>query len=97
MEEFLSHFDLLGKAIIEQPEWRIADSTIVHFLNCVQLSYAKERIFYKPLSGLHALAERAPAARLARPEGLGPSLIGLDLLAQTDHGCSRLDPVVHDM
>lgn len=68
-------------ALIEQPEWRDADSRTVHFLNCVQLSYAKERIFYSPLSGLRSLAERAPAARHARPEGPGPTLITLDQLA----------------
>ncbi|MGC1239216.1 MAG: DUF4238 domain-containing protein [Acidimicrobiales bacterium] len=67
-------------ALIEQPEWREADSRTVHFLNCVQLSYAKERVFYSPLSGLRALAQRAPAARLVRPEGLGPLLITLDPL-----------------
>ena len=65
-------------ALIEQPEWHQATPEVVHFLNCVQLSNAKERVFYNPHSNLRSLAERAPAARRARPPGLGPSLISLD-------------------
>ncbi len=65
-------------ALIEKPEWHEATPEEVHFLNCVQLSNAKERVFYDPRSNLRSLAERAPAARRARPPGLGPSLINLD-------------------
>jgi hypothetical protein len=64
-------------ALIEQPEWQQATPEVVHFLNCVQLSNAKERVFYNPHSSLRSMAGRAPSARRARPAGLGPSLISL--------------------
>jgi len=65
-------------ALIQEPEWHVATPEVIHFLNCVQLSNAKDRVFYNPNSGLRSLVERAPEARRARREGLGPSLISLD-------------------
>lgn len=67
-------------ALIDKPEWRTATPDVVYFLNCVELSYAKRRVFYNPNSPLRELAHRAVAARNVRPESLGPTLISLDPL-----------------
>jgi len=53
------------------------DRSQVSFLNRVQLSYASERVFYHPGSGLRDTAKLSMAARANRPPGLGPSLIDL--------------------
>ncbi len=53
------------------------DDAMAAFINRVQLSYAHDRVFYNPNSGLRSFAERAPTARRNRPPGLGPSLIEL--------------------
>lgn len=66
-------------ALNDTPKWGMIDARGVHLLNCVQLSVARDRVFYRPSSGLRGIATRAMKARAARPAGLGPSLIDPNL------------------
>lgn len=65
-------------ALIDEPEWLVATAEVVHYLNRVELSYARQRVFYRPNGSLRVLAQKAPAARSGRTVALGPTLITLD-------------------
>lgn len=60
-----------------RPRRAVINSTQAHFMNCVQLSNARERVFYQESESLRLLATRAMAARSKRGTGEVPVLINL--------------------
>ncbi len=69
----------LGVTMKGVSRWVMASEGGVHMLNCIQLSNAKQRVFYRPSESRRNLALRAIEARRHRPETLGPTLIDLKL------------------
>lgn len=69
----------LAVAMKGKSRWVKTNDGGIHMLNCVQLSSAKQRVFYQPSNNLRELALRAVDARRRRPESIGPTLIHLEL------------------